>query len=82
MDEFDEEIEYNEDEYDITEIVVEENDDQKMIEILRKYNKHKRKYQTNPILTKYEKCRVYRRKSDKLWWSDIYIKYRKFHECL
>ena len=51
------------DEYDVTEIVVEENDDQKMIEILRKYNKHKRNYQTNPVLTKYEKCRVLIRKS-------------------
>ena len=38
--EYNEEVEYTGDEYDITEIVVEENNDQKMIEILRKYNKH------------------------------------------
>ena len=36
--EYNEEVEYTGDEYDITEIVVEENDDQKMIEVLRKYN--------------------------------------------
>ena len=56
--EFNEEVEYTGDEYDVTEIVVEENDDQKMIEVLRKYNKHKKNYKTNPVLTKYEKCRV------------------------
>ena len=55
-----EELEYtgDGDDYDINEIVVEENDDQKMIDVLRKYNKYKKTYQTSPVLTKYEKCRV------------------------
>ena len=56
--EFNEEVEYAGDEYDVTEIVVEENDDQKMIEVLRKYNKNKKNYKTSPVLTKYEKCRI------------------------
>ena len=72
--EYNEEVEYTGDEYDLTEIVVEENDDQKMIEILRKYNKHKRNYQTNPILTKYEKCRVLSERANQInCGSQIYI---------
>ena len=53
-----ENIEYNEDEYDVTDIVIEDNDDKTMIDILRKYKKHKKNYKTSPALTKYEKCRV------------------------
>ena len=41
------EVEYTGDEYDVTDIVVEENDDQAMINILRKYKKHKISYKTN-----------------------------------
>ena len=67
-------IEYNEDEYDVTDIVVESNDDQIMIEILRKYNKHKKKYKTSPVLTKYEKCRVLSERANQInCGSEIYI---------
>ena len=78
--EFNEEVEYTGDEYDITEIVVEENDDQKMIEILRKYNKHKKTYKTNPILTKYEKCRVLSERANQInHGSHIFIQnYERF----
>jgi len=66
--------EYNGDEYDITEIVVEDNDDQKMIDILRKYNKHKKNYKTSPVITKYEKCRVLSERANQInCGSQIYI---------
>ena len=54
----DEDIEYTEDEYDVTDIIVEANGDQDMIDILKKYKKHKKNYKTSPVITKYEKCRV------------------------
>ena len=47
----------NEDEYDVNDIIVEGNDEQNMIDILKKYKKHKKNYKTTPVLTKYEKCR-------------------------
>ena len=69
-----EEVEYVGDEYDVTEIVVEDNDDQAMIDILRKYNKHKKKYKTNPTLTKYEKCRVLSERANQInYGSKIFI---------
>ena len=69
-----EEVEYNADEYDVTEIVVEENDDKAMIEILRKYNKHKKNYKTNPTLTKYEKCRVLSERANQInYGSPVFI---------
>ena len=37
-------VEYTGDEYDVTEIVVENNDDKAMIDILRKYKKHRKNY--------------------------------------
>ena len=49
---------HDEDEYDINDIVVEVNDDQNMIDILKKYKKNKKNYKTSPVLTKYERCRV------------------------
>jgi DNA-directed RNA polymerase I, II, and III subunit RPABC2 len=59
MDDIEENTAYdNEDEYDVNDIIVEGNDDQNMIDILKKYNKHKKNYKTTPVLTKYEKCRV------------------------
>jgi DNA-directed RNA polymerase subunit K/omega len=68
------EVEYTGDEYDVTEIVVEENDDKAMIEILRKYNKNKKNYKTNPTLTKYEKCRVLSERANQInCGSQIYI---------
>jgi|TARA_B110000902_G_scaffold22111_1_gene24755 DNA-directed RNA polymerase I, II, and III subunit RPABC2 len=66
--------EYNGDEYDVTEIVVEDNDDKAMIDILRKYNKHKKTYKTTPALTKYEKCRVLSERANQInCGSQIYI---------
>ena len=53
-----ENIEYTDDDYDTTDVIIEENDDKTMIEILKKYNKHKKKYKTTPVLNKYERCRV------------------------
>jgi len=59
MDDIEESVEFtNEDEYDVNDIVVDGNDDQNMITILKKYKKHKKNYKTTPVLTKYERCRV------------------------
>ena len=67
-------IEYNEDEYDVTDIVVETNDDKNMIDVLRKYKKHKKNYKTSPVLTKYEKCRVLSERANQInCGSQIYI---------
>ena len=59
MEDIDDTNEYNnEDEYDVNDVVIEGNNDQNMIDILKKYKKHKKNYKTTPVLTKYEKCRV------------------------
>ena len=68
--------EYNDqDEYDTGEIIIQENDDKNMIEILKSYNKNKKKYKTNPILNKYEKCRVLSERANQInCGSTIFIK--------
>lgn len=75
MVDIEENVEYdNEDEYDVNDIIVEGNDDQNMIDILKKYNKNKKKYKTTPILTKYEKCRVLSERANQInCGSQIYI---------
>ena len=75
MEDFDGNNEYeNEDEYDINDVVVEENDDQNMIDILKKYNKNKKNYKTTPVLTKYEKCRILSERANQInCGSQIYI---------
>lgn len=63
------------DDYDTNDIIVEENDDKNMIEILKNYNKNKKKYKTNPILNKYEKCRVISERANQInCGSSIFIK--------
>ena len=50
MTDIEENVEYdNEDEYDVNDIIVEGNDDQNMIDILKKYNKHKKNYKTTRL---------------------------------
>ena len=44
MDDIEENVEYNEDEYDVDDIIIEGNDGQNMIDILKKYKKHKKNY--------------------------------------
>ena len=64
----------NEDEYDINDTVVEENNDQNMIDILKKYKKNKKNYKTTPVLTKYEKCRILSERANQInCGSQIYI---------
>ena len=76
---FNGEEEYTGDEYDVTDIIVEENDDQKMIDILKKYNKHKCEYKTTPILTKYEKCRVLSERANQInCGGQVYISIEGF----
>ena len=75
MDDIEETTAYdNEDEYDVNDIIVEGNDDQNMIDILKKYNKHKKNYKTTPVLTKYERCRVLSERANQInCGSQIYI---------
>lgn len=69
------EDEYIEDEYDIDDIVVENNNDNDMINILKKYNKNKKLYKTPPHITKYERCRVLSERANQInCGSNIYIK--------
>jgi len=64
----------NEDEYDINDVIVEGNDDQNMIDILKKYKKHKKNYKTSPVLTKYERCRVLSERANQInCGSRIYL---------
>jgi DNA-directed RNA polymerase subunit K/omega len=64
----------DEDEYDANDIVIEKNDDQNMIDILRKYKKHKKNYKTTPVLTKYERCRVLSERANQInCGSQIYL---------
>ena len=75
MDEVEEIHDYNnEDEYDVNDIVVEGNDDQSMIDILKSYKKHKKNYKTTPILTKFERCRVLSERSSQInCGAEIYL---------
>lgn len=75
MDEAEEPLEYDgEDEYDINDVIVEGNAGQTMIDILKKYNKHKKTYKTTPILTKYERCRVLSERASQInCGSEIYL---------
>ena len=75
MEGIDENTEYdNEDEYDANDIIVEGNDNQNMIDILKKYKKHKKNYKTTPVLTKYEKCRVLSERANQInCGGQIYI---------
>jgi len=75
MDDIEETIEYdNEDEYDINDVVIEGNTDQNMIDILKKYRKHKKSYKTTPVLTKYERCRVLSERANQInCGSRIYL---------
>ena len=75
MDDIEESVEFtNEDEYDINDIVVDGNDDQNMITILKKYKKHKKNYKTTPVLTKYERCRVLSERANQInCGSRIYL---------
>tara|TARA_B110000495_G_C22485809_1_gene299655 strand:- start:170 stop:523 length:354 start_codon:yes stop_codon:yes gene_type:complete len=66
---------YNdEDEYDVNDVIVEGNNDQAMIDIMKKYKKHKKKYKTTPILTKFERCRVLSERASQInCGAEIYI---------
>ena len=75
MDGSEENHDYNdEDEYDINDVVIVENDNQNMIDIMKKYNKNKKTYKTTPFLTKYEKCRVLSERASQInCGCEIYI---------
>ena len=74
MEDIEENVEYNEDEYDVDDIIIEGNDDQNMIDILKKYKKHKKNYKTTPVLTKYERCRVLSERANQInCGSQIYL---------
>jgi len=75
MDEAEENHDYNdEDEYDNNDVIVEGNAGQNMIDILKKYNKHKKTYKTSPILTKYERCRVLSERASQInCGAEIYL---------
>tara|TARA_B100001094_G_scaffold323918_1_gene375637 strand:+ start:1059 stop:1415 length:357 start_codon:yes stop_codon:yes gene_type:complete len=49
---------YDEDEYDISDIIVESNDNEDVNVLMKKYKTKKKYYQTNALITKYEKTRV------------------------
>lgn len=51
-------IEYNEDEYELSEIVVESSVNEDIKTLMKGYNKKKKNYKSTPIITKYERCRV------------------------
>jgi len=75
MEDIDDTNEYNnEDEYDVNDVVIEGNNDQNMIDILKKYKKHKKNYKTTPVLTKFERCRVLSERSNQInCGSQIYL---------
>jgi len=75
MDEAEETHEYNdEDEYDTNDIIVESNNGQNMIDIMKNYKRVKKTYKTTPILTKFERCRVLSERASQInSGSAIYI---------
>jgi DNA-directed RNA polymerase subunit K/omega len=51
-------IEYTEDDYDVSDIIVKETIDEDVNTIMKKYKSKKKNYKTNPSITKYEKTKV------------------------
>tara|TARA_B100000575_G_C22948524_1_gene548656 strand:- start:365 stop:721 length:357 start_codon:yes stop_codon:yes gene_type:complete len=58
MDENPDVDDYNEDEYDVSDIIVESNNNEDINIIMKNYKKRIKTYQTTPLITKYEKTRV------------------------
>ena len=50
--------EYDEDEYDVSDIIVETNDNEDINILMKNYKKKKKTYQTTSLITKYERTRV------------------------
>jgi DNA-directed RNA polymerase subunit K/omega len=66
-------IEYNEDEYDISEIVIERQDED-INKIMKGYKKKLKQYKTTPTLTKYEKTKVLSERANQInYGSNILI---------
>ena len=49
---------YGTDEYDGTDIIVDDGPDEDIIMIMKNYKKHKKTYKTSPTLTKYERTKI------------------------
>ena len=41
--------------------------------LMKNYEKNKKNYKTNPIITKYEKTRLYQKEQVKLIWVQQYL---------
>ena len=66
-------IEYTEDEYDISEIVIEQNDED-INKIMKHYKKKLKQYKTTPALSKYERTKVLSERANQInYGSNIFI---------
>lgn len=70
------EINYNEeDEYDVSEVVVETGVDEDINTIMKGYKNKLKTYKTSPSLTKYERCKVIAERANQInHGSHIFIK--------
>ena len=58
MEDIDDEVDiYNNDDYDIDDIIIQD-DNKDVNQIMKNYKKNMKKYKTSPSLTKYERCKV------------------------
>jgi len=66
--------EYSDDEYDVTEMVVHQEQDEDINHILKNYKQRKKTYKTTPTLTKYERTKVLSERANQInYGSDLLI---------
>ena len=77
-------IDYNnEDEYDVSEVVVESGNDEDINVVMKGYKTKLKFYKTSPALTKYEKCKVISERANQInHGSHIFIQnYERFNNA-
>jgi DNA-directed RNA polymerase subunit K/omega len=77
-------IDYNnEDEYDVSEVVVESGNDEDINVVMKGYKTKLKSYKTSPALTKYEKCKVISERANQInHGSHIFIQnYERFNNA-